>query len=53
MYKELFSTQRAGLIIDTNDWLIGISVVRNLRDSGDGGTLLEIGFLCLRLLVAF
>ena len=53
MYKELLSTDRVGLVINTEQWLTGVCLSRHLLDySGRRGDLLEIGFLCLTLYIA-
>lgn len=49
MYKELISTDRVGLVIDTNEWLLGIDLI---FDKDDTGYLLQFGFLCLHLFIA-
>jgi len=50
MYKELFSTDRIGFVLDTDEWLIGINFSRNL--DGDGFSLISIGFFCFHLYIA-
>ena len=50
MYKKLFSTNRIGFVLDTREWLIGISLSCNLGE--DKGSLLTIGFLCFQLHIA-
>lgn len=50
MYKELFSTDKIGFVLNTNEWLIGIDLSRNL--DGDKDSLLTIGFLCFNLYIA-
>lgn len=55
MYKELFSTDKVGVVIDTNEWLTGISYSRRVPVSDISerrGDLLEIGFLCFIIYVA-
>lgn len=50
MYKKLFSTDKIGFVLNTNEWLIGIDLSRNLGE--DKGSLLTIGFLCFNLYIA-
>ena len=46
MYKKLFSTNRIGFVLNTNEWLLGIDFyLSKNKDS----LLLSIGFLCFHL----
>jgi len=51
MYKELLSTNRVGLIIDTNEWSLGIELLFNLGEDTNG-CMIQVSLLCLHLIVA-
>ena len=55
MYKELLSTDKVGIVVDTSRWMLGINYCRHIIDSntcGRVGNLLEVGFLCFIIYVA-
>ena len=51
MYKDLISTDTVGLTIDTDEWMLGITVIRRLGENR-ASILLQISFLCLHLFIA-
>lgn len=54
-YKELLSTCDVGLVIDTQEWAIGINLTRGLCPIPKhpmAGSLLQISIFCLHLTIS-
>ena len=53
MNKPLLDFDRWAIAIDTDEWGLGIELSRNLNAINQKGSLLDISFLCLHILICF